>query len=158
MKTKHLLTVLLFALASLSASAQIGVTSYSIYSLGVNTNKDKPISGELKGFFNNKLYDLSFEASLMYNFKAREYYRFSVGAGIDFSPFVFSWNAVSMPCQLEIFPLKDFKRLSLVFELSPQWWFGGLEDEDYNGYFEDYGEDFSVRYLWGIRYTFNGSK
>jgi hypothetical protein len=148
MKAKHLLTVFLFALASLSASAQIGLTSYSIYSLGVNTSKDKKISGELKGFFNNKLYDLSFEASVMYNFKARAYHRFSVGAGIDFSPFTgdedeLEWNAISLPCQLEVFPIQTFKHLSFVFELSPQWLF----DDEWN-----------FRYLWGIRYTFNGSK
>jgi hypothetical protein len=154
MKTKHLLTVIVFAWASLSTYAQISVTSYSVYSLGINTSKEKKISGELKSFFNAPLYDLSFEAAVMYNFKARAYHQFSVGAGIDCSPFEFSWNAVSMPCQLEVFPLKDFKRLSLVFELSPQWWFGGLNEES-SAYFDDYGEDFSIRYLWGIRYTFS---
>jgi hypothetical protein len=145
MKTKHLLTVLLFALTSLSASAQIGITSYSIYSLGVNTSKDKPVSGELKGFFNNGLYDLSFETSLMYNFKAQEHHRFSIGAGIHFFPFTggedeLEWNAVSIPCQLEVFPLKDFKQLSFVMELTPQWLFA---------------DEWNFRYLWGIRYTFD---
>jgi hypothetical protein len=147
MKVKHLLIILLFALASLSASAQIGVTSYSIYSLGVNTSKDKPISGELKGFFNNTIHNLSFEVSGMYNFKAQKYHRFSIGMGIEFSPLGFDWNAVSMPCQLEIFPLQDFKHLSFVFELSPQWLFEYTDADDWN-----------FRYLWGIRYTFNGSE
>jgi hypothetical protein len=146
MKKKQLLTVVLLALTSLSAYAQISVTSYSVYALGINTSKEKKISGELKGFFNAPIDELSFEASAMYNFKTQAYHRFSIGIGADFSPFTggeseLELNAISIPCQLEVFPLQDFKQLSFVMDFAPQSFDGA----------------WSFRYLWGIRYTF-GSK
>jgi hypothetical protein len=144
MKTKHLFSTLILACASLSAYTQINVTSYSVYSLGIGTSKDKKISGELKSFLNSHLYDLSFEADVMYNFNAQDYHRFSIGLGVNFSPFTggedeLEGNAITMPCQLEIFPLQNFKRLSFVMELTPHWLVG---------------DEWAFRYLWGIRYTF----
>jgi hypothetical protein len=145
MKIKQMLIILILAFASLNTYAQINLTSYSVYSLGIGTSTDKKISGELKSFLNSSVYDLSFEVSAMYNFKAQEYYRFSAGLGFNFSPFTggedeVEGNAFTIPCQLEIFPLQNFRQLSFVMELAPQYL---LDDE------------WRFRYLWGIRYAFN---
>jgi hypothetical protein len=77
-------------------------------------------------------------------FLESHYHRFSIGLGVNFSPFTggedeLESNAITMPCQLEIFPLQNFKQLSFVMELAPQWLFG---------------DEWAFRYLWGIRYTF----
>jgi hypothetical protein len=132
------------ALISFRSYSQMSVTSYSIYALGVNTSKDKMISGELKTFLNRDLDDITFELSGMYNFKASDYHRFSVGLGAVFTPFKSDsddgFDAISVPVQLEIFPLQDFKRLAFVIEFSPHW---VAETTP------------SFQYLWGIRYTFD---
>jgi hypothetical protein len=147
MSRVSLITVVLFAM-SVSAYSQFGVTSYSFRSLGINTNKEKIISAELKAFFNHR-YDFFdeqvFEFSGLYNFKLKEYHRFSMGLGVTFLPgendpiysFVF-------PVQLEIFPLKNlkFNQLSLVIELAPE---------------KIVEEELSLRYSLGIRYSFKKS-
>ena len=125
--------------------SQIEVTSYSIYALGINTSKEKKISGELKSFFNRDIDNTLFELSGMYNFRQKEYYQFSVGAGINLMPFLGydPINCFTFPVQLQLFPLQNLKQLSFVIELSP----------------ELYPEDgASIRHLWGIRYTFNRSR
>ena len=138
--TKLSLVLLLTAL-SLNCWSQIGVTSYSIYSLGINTSQNRPLSGELKVFANRSIDDILMEADLFYNFKARPYHRFSVGVGLKAGLFrdYDLVDAITVPVQLEIFPLQEFKRLSLVFELAPEF----IIDFDPN-----------LRSLWGIRYTF----
>lgn len=141
-----------FALASfltvisLDCWSQIGVTSYSIYSLGINTGQNRPVSGELKIFANRSIEEVLMEADLFYNFKPRPYHRFSVGAGLNTGPFrdYDFVNSVTIPVQLEIFPLQEFKRLSLMFELTPEFF---IEFEDVN-----------LRSLWGIRYSFGENK
>jgi hypothetical protein len=44
------------------------VTSYSIYALGINTNQNKTISGELKTFANRSFEDLLLEIDGFYNY------------------------------------------------------------------------------------------
>lgn len=144
MKIKRILTISVLFFVALNVSAQIDLTSYSVYSLGVGINRDKRIGGELKSFLNNEIYNLSLEAALMYNFKARNYHRFSVGLGVNFSPFTggedeVEGNAFTFPCQLEIFPLQNFKQLSFVMEFAPLCQFT---------------DEWAFRYFWGIRYTF----
>jgi len=46
----------------------MGITSYSIYALGINTNQNKMISGELKTFANRAIDDLLMEIDVFYNF------------------------------------------------------------------------------------------
>ena len=46
---------------STSAKAQLSVTSYSIYALGVSTDTQKPFSVELKTFANSNIHNLGFE-------------------------------------------------------------------------------------------------
>ncbi|MCB0663967.1 MAG: hypothetical protein KDC24_14565, partial [Saprospiraceae bacterium] len=115
--------------------------SYSIYSLGINTSQTKAVSGEAKIFANRDFDDLLLELDFFYNFKERKYHRFSVGAGIN--SFVFDnldpFYSIVIPTQLEVFPLKDFRQLSLMLEFAPQI----LIDDD-----------LVFRHLWGIRYTF----
>jgi hypothetical protein len=57
----------------------MGVTSYSVYSLGINTSQNKTISGELKTFANRAFEDLLMEADIFYNFEPGTYHRFSIG-------------------------------------------------------------------------------
>lgn len=126
---------------SVTSYAQIGVTSYSIYALGVNTSQNKTISGEFKIFANRAFDDLLMEIDVFYNFKPRTYHRFSVGLGLNAGPFrkFDHIHAFTIPAQIEIYPLQDFKNLSLLFELAPE-----IVIED----------DLNIRSLWGIRYTF----
>lgn len=126
---------------SVKSFSQMGVTSYSIYALGINTSQNNMISGELKTFANRAIDDLLMEIDFFYNFKPRTYHRFSVGLGLNAGPFreFDHIHAITIPAQIEIYPLQDFKKLSFLFELTPEIF---VED------------DLNIRSLWGIRYTF----
>jgi len=120
---------------------QISVTSYSIYAFGVNTNQDKKLNLELKTFTNRTLDNLFFELDGFYNFTPGPYHKISIGLGVNVQPSNIDFlNALTLPCNLQIYPLQDFKRLSLIFELAPQ--YSVTLDE------------ISLRSLWGIRYRF----
>ncbi|TRX71542.1 hypothetical protein [Carboxylicivirga sp. M1479] len=141
MKFNKILFVAFLLTISVNCFSQISVTSYSIYSLGISTSQNKTISGELKTFANRSVDDLLFEVDVFYNFKPSDFHRFSVGVGLNSELFAGSdpINAFTIPVQLEIYPLQDFKRFSVLFELTPQFI---IED------------DVNVRSLWGLRYTF----
>jgi hypothetical protein len=144
MKTNRLnlfWTVLLFLSFQINSYSQIGVTSYSIYALGVNTSQNKPISGELKIFANRNIEDFILEGNIFYNFKPRTYHRFSIGLGMSFIPYneFEILNVFTIPLQLEIYPLKEFRKLSLIFEFTPE-----IND----------ASEVNLRSLWGIRYSF----
>ncbi len=142
MKFAHIFAVLFFfCFFSLNSYSQIGITSYSVYALGVNANQDHKISFELKAFANRDMEDLMLEFAPFYNFKSSTYHQFSVGAGLNVQPFTGDdiVYAITIPGQLQIWPLQDFKRLSLVFELAPEF----VVDNDVN-----------LRSFWGIRYAF----
>ena len=134
-----LLAVLL--LIGLNTPAQIGITSYNFSTLAINTSQNRMISGELKTFLNYYSQGIKVEVDLFYNFKAREYHRFSVGVGINGYPFEEGdiIHALTVPLQLEVYPIQDFKRISILYEFTPQ-----IEFED----------DFSILHLFGIRYSF----
>jgi len=141
MKNSKLVVLIIMLLVSIKVQSQVGVTAYSIYALGVNTSQNHPISGELKLFTNRNYEELLTEADIFYNFKAREYHRFSVGLGLNIEPFE-DYDiiyALTIPASIEIYPLKEFKKLSLLFELAPE-----IRPE----------EDLNIRFLWGIRYSF----
>lgn len=141
MKNLKILFVCISAFYSIEMFSQMGVTSYSIYSLGINTSQNKKISAELKTFANRKLENILMEVDVFYNFQPKTYHRFSLGVGINVIPFSdFDLiNALTFPASIEIYPLKDFRNLSLLFELAP----------------EIYPENSAhLRSLWGIRYTF----
>lgn len=139
-KFKHIFFIFLFSLGFKSYS-QIAVTGYSNYALGINTSKKKVISFELKIFTNHYLEDMPMEGTVFYNFETKEYHRFSIGVGINLSPFSSpdQVNSFVIPAVLEIFPIKDFKKIAIIFELAPE-----LRIED----------DIVIRSLSGIRYTF----
>lgn len=142
MKTKLLTFATIFLLVlSINSYAQISITSYSIYALGISTSQNKAISGELKTFANSSVTNLWLEADVFYNFKPKPYHRFSIGLGVKTEPFVGfdQFRALTIPAQLEIFPLQDFKKVSIMFEIAPE-----FIDQD----------DVYVRSLWGIRYSF----
>ena len=142
MKKKIFVSLLLCIWAGSNVFSQVGVTAYFGNIVEVNTGKQKMISGGLKVALNNTLFDTSFELSGMYNFKATAYHRFSMGVGVMLAPFQDgnSYCGISVPLQLEVFPLQNFKRLSFVTEFAPQWTAAYSEA--------------AFRYLAGIRYTF----
>ena len=122
--------------------SQVGVTVYSIHAVGINTNKDKTVSGEAKFFFNRAIENTVAELSGMYKFSERTHHRLSAGLGVFIYPFAgFDFiGGITIPVQLEIFPLHNFRQLSLVLELAPE-----IDVE---------GDNINVRQLWGFRYTF----
>lgn len=129
---------------SFQSYSQIGLTSYPGYALGINTSQSKMISGELKTFANREFNDLWLEVDFFYNFKPNTYHRFSAGLGLSTQPFLQETSdgniyALTIPVQIEIYPLQDFKKLSLLFELTPEILVN---------------DDVRLRNLWGIRYTF----
>lgn len=141
MRKMKFFILLVLSILSMESFSQIGVTSYSVYSIGVNTSQNKPISGEIKTFANRPFEDISVELDGFYNFKPRPYHRFSIGLGVNVNP-LFGYDkfyALTVPVSIEIYPLQDFKKLSLLFELTPEI----LAEANAN-----------LRSLWGIRYTF----
>mgnify|MGYP000937100788 CR=1 FL=1 len=139
-KKLSLLILILFVCISYQSYAQIGLTSYSVHAIGINTSQNKPISGEIKAFANRDINDVIFELDGFYNFKPRAYHRFSVGIGLASSAREF--YGIMIPASIEIYPLQDFKKLSLLFELAPE-------------LLRDY---VNVRTLWGVRYSFGKLK
>jgi hypothetical protein len=140
MKKIALIFTVLFAL-NISVNAQISITSYSIHAIALNTSKSKKISTELKAFFNRKPESSLFEIAGMYNFSKKAYHQFSAGLGLNIVPFTGPdiFNSLTIPLQLEIFPLQNFKQLSVIFEVTP----------------EIYVENGSnIRQMWGLRYAF----
>ena len=99
----------------------------------------------MKTFANRTIDDLLMEADIFYYFKPRIYHRFSIGPGLNVGPFrgFDHINAITIPAQLEIFPLQKFEKLSLLFEMAP-----GLIIES----------DLNLRSRWGILYTFGELK
>lgn len=125
---------------SCDAYSQIAVTSYSNLGIGVNTSAEKRISGELKIFANQDINDVIFEIDAFYNFKSREYHRFSMGVGIGTASRTF--HGIGVPIVLEVYPIQNFKKLSLLIEVGPE-------------VLKDY---VNVRSLFGIRYSFGKLK
>jgi hypothetical protein len=145
MKRIKLLTLIVFMIFSFHSFSQIGVTSYSLYAIGINTSQNNRISGELKTY-TNRLYDnIVLELDGFYNFKPGKYHRFSVGVGVGAYPFAEfdPIHKISFPVALEFYPLQDFKRFSVLFEVAPEY---VVED------------NINLRGLWGIRYTFGKEK
>lgn len=133
--------IALMMMFSVQSYSQIGVTGYGLRAIGVNTSQENTISGELKLFANRDFRNVLTELDLFYNFDPRTYHRFSLGIGINGAPFREFDNlyAITIPVQLEVFPLQNFKRLSLMLELTPE---------------VVIDSDMTLRSLWGIRYTF----
>jgi hypothetical protein len=138
---KTIFIIILFSL-SFKSYSQIAVTGYSNYALGINTSKNKAVSFEIKIFTNHYVEDIPMEGTVFYNFKTKEYHRFSIGFGINLSPFNSpdQVNSFVIPTVLEIFPIKDFKKIAILLELAPE-----LMIED----------GIVIRSLLGIRYTFD---
>jgi len=146
MKRILLLTSMFVSLlAGGNAYSQVGLTYYNTGIISVNlpvrTLNENAIAGELKIFANRAIEDVSTELDLFYRLKAREYHRFSVGVGFKTDLFTDggAGNTLLFPMELEVFPLQEFKRLSVLFELAP-------------GYVFD--DEVKLRSLIGLRYTF----
>jgi hypothetical protein len=114
---KNILLLLLVTISFIS-KAQIGITAnyggqnYSSFS--VNTNQTtKKISGEIKVF---RYYFV--EVNGYYNFKNHTYHRFSLGLGIMSNPLRLDINTITMPFMLEMYPLKEAKQFSMIFNVT----------------------------------------
>jgi hypothetical protein len=108
----------------------------------MNTSKNKTINFELKVFTYNYFDSLPIETNVFYNFETKEYHRFSIGLGVNLSPFrgFDEINSFVIPASLEIFPIKDFKKIAIVLEVTPE-----LRIDDRA----------VLRSLIGIRYSFD---
>jgi hypothetical protein len=140
-KFKIVFLIILFFI-SLTSYSQIAVTGFSNYVVGMNTSKNKTINFELKVFAYNYFDDLPIETNVFYNFETKEYHRFSIGLGVNLSPFrgFDEINSFVIPASLEIFPIKDFKKIAIVLEVTPE-----LRIDDRA----------VLRSLIGIRYSFD---
>ncbi|SHL48105.1 hypothetical protein [Flavobacterium xanthum] len=138
---KQTFIIILFFIG-LTGHSQIAITGFSNYAMGINTNKNKDISVELKVFTNYYFVEMPIEANVFYNFETKEYHRFSVGLGVNLSPFrgFDEINSFVLPATLEIFPIKNLKKIALLLELTPVF---RIEDNAV------------LRGLIGIRYTFD---
>ena len=136
-----LLVLAFFVTLCTETYSQIGLTSYSTSAIGINTSHNKKIVGELKTFTNRDIDNLLMEIDVLYNFKQSDYHRFAIGLGLNIGPFrgFDLVNALTIPTMIEIYPLQDFKKISLLFELTPEF----IIENNMN-----------LRSLWGIRYTF----
>ncbi|OAB28184.1 hypothetical protein SAMN05444395_11234 [Flavobacterium fryxellicola] len=138
---KQTFIIILFFIG-LAGHSQIAVTGFSNYVVGMNTSKNKTINFELKVFAYNYFDSLPIETNVFYNFETKEYHRFSIGLGVNLSPFrgFDEINSFVIPASLEIFPIKDFKKIALVLELTPEF---RIEDNAV------------LRGLIGVRYSFD---
>jgi hypothetical protein len=138
---KKLFFILISIFWITASYAQIGVTSYGTNALGINTSKEKLITGELKAYFSRDIDLMAFELSGLYNFKKSDYHQFSAGIGFSVIPFLGEAMvySITIPVQLEVFPLQNFKHLSFIIEVAPEY---------------QLDEIFGFQHLWGIRYTF----
>ena len=135
-----ILCICILSLGSIKTYTQISVTSYYVYAFGINTNKDKRISAELKSLLNNSKSDISIDVSGMYNFRKREYHQVSAGLGVNFESSIKNSKCI-IPLQVDVFPFENLKRLSLVMEINST-----IYKHTYIGV--------NIRHLLGIRYTF----
>jgi len=143
---------LLFIIFSIKEKsyAQIGISSYNFDVIAVNFDLIKTDNSslvvEIKQFakydnWGDTKGDTSTELDLHYKFKKREYHRFSIGVGFKGELFHESGeNNVIFPLGLEVFPIPNFKKISLQYECAP-----GISTT---------GENLSLRNLIGIRYSF----
>lgn len=129
------------ALLSIESQAQIGLTGYSNYALGIYTGQNSKIATELKIFSSIARSGLAVEGDFFYNFNPGTYHKFSLGAGFRLEES--GDTGLIIPVALQIFPLQDIKQLSLLMEFGPDFNIG-----------DETSDEVDFRVLWGIRYTF----
>lgn len=139
---KPISIIIILFFIGFTGHSQIAVSGFSNYAVGFNTNKNRDVSAELKVFTNYYFAEMPIEANVFYNFETKEYHRFSIGLGVNLSPFrgFDEINSFVVPATLEIFPIKNLKKIALVLELTPVF---RIEDNAV------------LRGLIGIRYTFD---
>lgn len=145
MKSISRAIILLLLLSfSVEIHSQLGITNYSLHVFGLSTNQNNKLSAEIKTFANVSFDMVQMEIDIFYNFKAKDYHRFSVGLGLNAYPFIGDdhIHGLTIPLALEAYPLPQFKRLSILYEIS-----GMLVVEG----------GLALRNLFGIRYTFGDS-
>ncbi len=142
MKKFQILFLLITAILAVNSTfGQVTFSAYSLQAIGISTDNDKKLSGELKAFLNREFKDIILEPAIMYNFRQHDYHQISVGIGFSAFPFaeIDGANGITVPVQLEISPIENVSNFSILMEFTPQ--IGG-------GFSSD------IRTLWGIRYAF----
>lgn len=141
-KSILLFVLVLFLWGNNILNAQMSVSSYSIHALGIQTSVGNRLALELKMFVDPDEYleEINIEPTLFYTFRERPYHKFAAGLGFNFN-FYGDISYLTIPAQLEIFPLQDFKKLSLIIELSLMFPYA----------------DPMLRHLLGIRYRFGAN-
>jgi len=137
--------VILLLIIGQKAYSQIGITYYSSNALGANLAlfkvNNSEVTAELRIFANREFKEIPMELDVFYRFKPGVFHRFSVGLGFQTEPFTDGGigNVFLIPSSLEIFPFRKQKRISFLFELTPEILFEG---------------PLKLRSLIGLRYTF----
>lgn len=123
-------------------NAQLFISNFEKFGLGIGTRSAQPFILEARIGTNNRLVDTRFEAAGLYQLQNETYHSISAGIAIALSPFAEAANiGVTIPVQLEIFPIPDFKRIALFIEAGPEF----LLDQD----------EVDLRHTWGFRYYFS---
>lgn len=135
--------------SSNKAYSQTGITSYNLNVIAVNfdihKSENSSIVLEVKQFaeydsWKDEFGNTSTELDLHFKFKKHEYHRFSLGFGFNVDFFnEGTHNAVVLPIGLEVFPIPNFKKISIQYEFAPMYF---LED------------NLRLRNLLGIKYSF----
>ncbi len=127
----------------LDLHAQIMFSNYEKLGFGIGTAlSTKPIDLHLRLGTNNRLVDTRIELAGFYHINESDYHIISLGLAIGLSPFGdFTQPSLVIPVELQVFPLKDFKRLAFAFEAGPEYLF---DDDAVN-----------LRHIWAIRYYFS---
>ncbi|HZV68515.1 MAG TPA: hypothetical protein VFG10_03195 [Saprospiraceae bacterium] len=135
-----LLAVLLLMFSHLDA--QLFISNFEKFGLGIGTRSAQPFILEARIGTNNRLVDTRIELAGLYQLQDETYHSISAGIAIALSPFADVTNiGLTIPVQLEIFPIPDFKRIALFIEAGPEF----LLDQD----------EVDLRHTWGFRYYFS---
>lgn len=138
-------TIILIAFGNLNA--QLRISYYNNESAAFDysfakLNETSHLLMELRTSMDTDFEEITNWVNMLYKIQKHDAHSLSVGAGMRFDPFYEGGDgaAIVLPFQLELYPLKEIKQLSLIFELIPEIYM----DEKY-----------LLRSNIGFRYAFN---
>ena len=140
MKISSILIMIMLATLN-NVAAQFHLGTYSFAAVGIGGPVTDRIDLEGKIFANTRFSELGFEGAVMFDFRPGSFHQFSAGGGFNVDLFENdSELSLVFPVELEIYPLTSFRRLSLLIELAPQFYFTA--------------DELVLRHMWGVRYYF----
>jgi len=140
---KKTIILLSFCLLSALAKSQ-SLTAYGFNAMGISSNDNKSIYGELKIFTNRTFSHVLFELNGFLNLDKGKYHQFAIGLGLNSHPGGELFNAITIPMNVQITPFEQLSELSIIFELTPEYYLGG-----------DFG---NLRQLIGLRFSLGSNK